>query len=181
MYVAKINKKRHFGFIEIHPGIWYEEKTGLPWSSKRSLGQGKGFSTDGELKRLTGKDNHGYYILIVEGKIKRWHRIVYEFFNGEIPSNLQVDHFNNIRTDNRISNLKLKTHKDNTRCRLMQSNNTSGLAGVTWHKASQKWRVQITINGKRKHLGLFDSLEVAYEAYLQAKIKFHGKESIRSL
>ena len=181
MYVAKINKKRHFGFIEIHPGLWYEEKTGLPFSTNRKLGIGKGWATDGDLNPLTSKDGGGYYKVKVGGKTKRWHRLVYEFFNGEIPSNLQVDHFNNIRTDNRISNLKLKTHKDNTRCSLMQSNNTSGHPGVYWNKANKKWRAYIRINGKSKHLGNFDSPEVAYEAYLQAKIKFHGKESIRSL
>ena len=181
MYVAKINKKRHFGFIEIHPGLWYEEKTGLPFSTKRSLGRGKGFSTDGDLKKITGKSRGGYYLVGVEGKMKSWHRIVYEHFNGPIPKGLQVDHFNNIKTDNRISNLQLKTNKDNSRCSLKQSNNTSGYPGVYWNKANKKWKAQITINGKKKHLGYFDSPEVAYEAYLQGKIKFHGKESIRSL
>ena len=176
MYVGKINKKRHFGFIEIHPGLWYEEKTGLPWSTRvRGPGQ-----NNGDLKRITSK-TCGYYRVSVEGKKKLFHRLVWEFFNGEIPSNLRVDHFNNVRSDNRISNLQLKTNKDNCRSCLKYKNNTSGKPGVSWNKARKKWQAQIYIDGKNKHLGFFDSPEVAYEAYLQSKIKYHGKESIRSL
>ena len=35
-------------------------------------------------------------------------------FNGKIPHNLEVDHQNQIKTDNRIKNLQLLTHKQNT-------------------------------------------------------------------
>ena len=34
-------------------------------------------------------------------------------FKGVIPTCLEVDHINNIRTDNRIKNLQLLTHKQN--------------------------------------------------------------------
>ena len=41
------------------------------------------------------------------------HRFVYEVFKGPIPKCLEIDHINNIRTDNRIKNLQLLTHKQN--------------------------------------------------------------------
>ena len=41
------------------------------------------------------------------------HRFVYEVFNGKIPSHLEVDHLNENKTDNRIKNLQLLTHKQN--------------------------------------------------------------------
>ena len=34
-------------------------------------------------------------------------------FKGVIPTSLEVDHISNIRTDNRIKNLQLLTHKQN--------------------------------------------------------------------
>lgn len=43
------------------------------------------------------------------------HRFVWEYFNGPIPEGMQVDHVNNIRTDNRLSNLQLLSQKDNLR------------------------------------------------------------------
>lgn len=164
------------GFIEITPGIWYEESTGLPWSTKNSR-----HGTDGELKRLKSKAGAGYYNVGINGKPKLWHLLIWEHFNGPIPKGLQVDHINNIITDNRINNLQLLSHKDNVRYRLKQKNNTSGYAGVSWNKSSKKWIVHIRIDGKQKHLGYFESPEAASQAYLKAKIKYHGQESIRAI
>lgn len=42
------------------------------------------------------------------------HRLVYEAFNGQIPENMQVNHINEIKTDNRLENLNLMTCKENT-------------------------------------------------------------------
>lgn len=41
--------------------------------------------------------------------------------------------------------------------------------GVYWHNPTSKYRAQISLNGLRKHLGLFESPEGAYEAYKEAK------------
>ena len=40
-------------------------------------------------------------------------RIVWDAFNGPIPTGLEVDHVNDIRTDNRLKNLQLLSHKAN--------------------------------------------------------------------
>ena len=47
------------------------------------------------------------------------HRFVFEVFKGLIPSCFEIDHQNNVRSDNRIKNLQLLTHKQN----LEKSNN----------------------------------------------------------
>ena len=41
------------------------------------------------------------------------HRFVYEVFRGPIPSCLEVDHINNVKTNNKIKNLQLLTKKKN--------------------------------------------------------------------
>jgi len=41
--------------------------------------------------------------------------------------------------------------------------------GVCFHKASGKFMAQLTINGKRKHLGLFTTPEEAFQVYKTAK------------
>ena len=48
------------------------------------------------------------------GKFYMVHRLVFETFNGTIPEGLQVNHINEIKSDNRLSNLNLMTPKENT-------------------------------------------------------------------
>ena len=45
---------------------------------------------------------------------------------------------------------------------------TSQYKGVSWNKYRDKWRSQIEINGKQKHLGYFTSEEDAAEVYQKA-------------
>ena len=65
------------------------------------------------------KNDCGYlYFNIYNDKLKKTkvysqHRFVYEVFKGEIPKGFEVDHINNLKTDNRIKNLQLLTHKQN--------------------------------------------------------------------
>ena len=84
-------------------------------------------SKDGDIinvktKRVINKNknNCGYLTFTIYNKnLKKnksifQHRFVYEVFNGKIPHNLEVDHQNSVKTDNRIKNLQLLTHKQNT-------------------------------------------------------------------
>lgn len=41
------------------------------------------------------------------------HRLVWEAFNGKIPDGMQINHINEIKDDNRLSNLSLTTTKEN--------------------------------------------------------------------
>jgi hypothetical protein len=59
--------------------------------------------------------------------------------------------------------------------RTKQSNNTSGFKGVTKAIRDGFWRAQISINGKRKHIGTFSSPEEAHEAYKKEAVAHYGK------
>ena len=65
------------------------------------------------------KNNSGYlYFSIYNKKLKKiksyaQHRFVYEVFKGKIPPNFETDHINNLKSDNRIKNLQLISHKQN--------------------------------------------------------------------
>jgi hypothetical protein len=43
-------------------------------------------------------------------------------------------------------------------------NNTSGVKGVSWHRATGKWAAYIKTHGKIRHLGLFSTVEAAATA-----------------
>lgn len=40
---------------------------------------------------------------------------------------------------------------------------------IIWHKAARKWMAYVQVNKKRKHLGLFDSIDEAVAARRQAE------------
>ena len=42
------------------------------------------------------------------------HRLVWTYFKGEIPDNLQINHKSGVKTDNRPENLEVVTHSENT-------------------------------------------------------------------
>ena len=46
----------------------------------------------------------------------------------------------------------------------MMTNNTSGVKGVCWSKASNKWMSRINIDGIAIHLGVFTDIEDAKQA-----------------
>ena len=60
----------------------------------------------------------GYYIVDLSKNsiVKKYqvHRLVYEAFNSQIPENMQVNHINEVKSDNRLENLNLMTPKENT-------------------------------------------------------------------
>ena len=70
-------------------------------------------------KFLKPKTSDGYQIVHLsdnEGKRKFYlvHRVVYEAVTGSpIPDGMQINHINEIKTDNRFDNLNLMTHKEN--------------------------------------------------------------------
>jgi len=77
-----------------------------------------------------------------------------------------IDHINHSRTDNSIENLRVVTNQQN-------HFNRSNVKGYTWSKRDSKWRAQIMLNQKNKHLGLFEKEEDARAAYLDAKKIYH--------
>ena len=80
---------------------------------------GKILSLKSEKMLKMSKNDCGYlFFSIYEKKLEKilsysQHRFEFEVFKGPIPRCFEVDHQNNIRSDNRIKNLQLLTHKQN--------------------------------------------------------------------
>jgi hypothetical protein len=91
------------------------------------------------------------------------------------PDGLEIDHIDGDGLNNRRANLRAATHGQNQRNRGAQSNNSSGFKGVSWDKPTGKWRAQIEVNGKNKHLGRYNTPEAAHAAYCKASDVLHGE------
>lgn len=118
------------------------------------------------------KDNIVRGSVVVDMKSKG---ILLHRFIMNAPKNMQVDHINGNRLDNRKENLRLCTHQQNQMNKSKQVNNTSGYKGVSLNKGKSKYRARITLNRKEINLGSFKTKEKAALAYNQAAKKYHGK------
>lgn len=90
------------------------------------------------------------------------------------PDDLHVDHINGDRLDNRRCNIRLATRSQNASNSKRPKTNKSGFKGVYWDKTGSKWRAQIKVNGKKIHLGMFNTPESASEAYIKAAENYFG-------
>jgi hypothetical protein len=95
----------------------------------------------------------------------------------EDNSQLEGDHINRNRLDNRRENLRTCTPAENTRNIGVPRHNTSGYKGVSFHKATGKWQAAIGSGkkGSRTHLGIFPTAEEAYAVYCDAARKRFGE------
>jgi len=118
------------------------------------------------------KKPNGYWYIKIDCKLYRAHRLAWLYMTGAFPPG-QTDHINRARADNRFANLRAVTHSENQHNRIKQKNNTSGLKGVSYHKASKKWLAQIWSSNVSKYLGVFLTPEEASAAYLAAQRIYH--------
>ena len=120
-----------------------------------------------------GRYRHGRLQIGIGYKRYFAHRLAWLYVYGRWP--FQIDHINGDPTDNRIANLRETTQQQNLWNSRAKSHNKSGLKGVSWHKQRQVWRADIRAQGKKKHLGYFETKEAAHEAYVGAATGFFGE------
>lgn len=118
----------------------------------------------------------GYLVAIIDGKTYKQHRLVWLYFNGSLPDG-QIDHINQNKTDNRISNLRVVTNLENCRNKGKSKANTSGVTGVYLDKRTNRWRAIICIEGKNKNLGFYASKKEAAIARKEAEAKYGFHEN----
>jgi hypothetical protein len=102
------------------------------------------------------------------------HRLAWLYVHGVWPTH-QIDHINGDHSDNRIANLRdvpPRLNKENLR--KAQRNNRVGVLGVrALIGGAPRWTAGICVDGERRYLGTFYSLDEAQAAYLKAKRALH--------
>lgn len=124
-----------------------------------------------KIGEVAGTKCNGYSVIMVDNINYPAHRLAWFYMTGKWPIDI-IDHKNGIRYDNKFSNLREATPKINAENKKSaRIDNSSGVLGV--EKIRSKFRAHIVTDGKKKHIGMFDTAELAHIAYVDAKRKLH--------
>ncbi|MGG7143599.1 hypothetical protein ACQPVP_09050 [Clostridium nigeriense] len=93
----------------------------------------------------------------IKGKMVKLHRFIMNIYDR----NMLVDHINRNTLDNRKLNLRIANYQENSFNRSLRSDNSTGVAGINYHKTNNKWRAKIRYNGIDIHLGYFSDINEA--------------------
>jgi hypothetical protein len=140
-----------------------------------SLGSAKAGTMAGHVWTDTVKERScKYWRIQIYGKKHQAHRLAWLYVKGCWPEH-EIDHIDTDGLNNRWVNLREADDTQQACNRSIRSDNTSGLKGVSFHKASQKWQVKVTHKGCQKHIGLFETREAAFAAQRAAALESHGE------
>ena len=104
------------------------------------------------------------------------HRLAFIYMTGELPNNV-VDHIDHNPWNNKWSNLRDVTHKENCKNSSIKSTNTSGHVGVRKDTITGKWRSCIKVDGANKSQGCFETFDEAVNARNEASEKYGFHEN----
>jgi hypothetical protein len=129
------------------------------------------------LKPGTSGPGYLYVILSKNGKpkIHYIHKLVVREWVPNPEEKRCVDHHDGDRANNHFENLRYATYSENNRNKSKRANTTSKYYGVCLIKATNKWRAQIQIDGRRKNLGEFTDEKEAAAVFNKAAIEHYGE------
>lgn len=117
-------------------------------------------------------DKHKKLSITYKGSTYALHRVAYFMYHGHCPP--VIDHIDGDTFNNRIANLRPADPTLNLWNQGKRINNTTGITGVVWHKATEQWRSRINVKGVTHELGFTDDKFEAACLRKSAELKMFG-------
>lgn len=152
-------------------GLLFWRERGPEWftDNERLSAQAQSAAWNGRnagRQAFTASDGKGYYQGQVDGYHTMAHRVIWAWLHDEWPE--CIDHIDGDGRNNREANLRSVTRQEN--CKNM-ARPKQGLPGVRFYK--KRWEAYITVNGRSKHLGRFET-EVEARLARERSEREHG-------
>lgn len=159
---------------ELSKYLRYHPRLGIfTWKITR---RGKALEGD-----IAGTHNpNGYVYMTINGKDYKAHRLIWLFETGDWPVD-QIDHINEVKCDNRFSNLREATNGQNKVNTSKRVDNKSGITGIHWEKTRKKWVVQTRVSKFLRRKKRFNTIEEAQKFRLEDEKVYYGDFSPRSV
>lgn len=139
-----------------------------------------GINEYGEVKSyLTGKVLKPFLIsgypavnISIDGKRKTVyiHHLISSTFLGHVPKRgmLSINHIDHDKTNNRLDNLEIITHRRNTALFYIYRNREFPTGVTSNGSGKHKYKAQINYKKKVTYLGSYETVEEAHAAYIEA-------------
>jgi hypothetical protein len=155
----------------------YDHDTGV-FTWKVSTGRSPAGSTAGAIV-ASGAAKLPRRIITIGCRRYRASHLALLLVDKKLPKGL-VDHINHSTLDDSYTNLREVTTAESSKNKTLISSNTSGVMGVSFTKATKRWRACIHVDDTRIHLGYFAKFDDAVEARRKAEAQYgfhpnHGK------
>jgi hypothetical protein len=121
--------------------LYWKKRTSIRITVGKKVGH---LSTDGRIYTRINK------------KLIAIHRIIFAYHYGYFPK--LVDHIDRNPLNNNIENLREATKSQNAFNSKIPLNNTSGVKGISWNKATKKWHTRIVVGKKIIVSSFFENL-----------------------
>lgn len=122
--------------------------------------------------RAGSPNKDGYWCTKIDGRLYRNSYLAWMWMNGEWPTQ-EIDHIDRDKSNDSISNLRMATRRQN--CINRNKRRTKHMLPKGVHHNWKKFSAKISIDGRLKHLGQFDTAEEASAAYQMAARRLHGE------
>jgi len=118
------------------------------------------------------KQPAGYGTFYMDGPKIYAHRAAWEFTNGPVPDEMHLDHTCHSRSCVNPSHLRMVTRKQNMEHQITaHANSATGVRGVHWDKAKQRYVARVGHNKRSIHVGYFSNVKDAEAAVIAKRLE----------
>lgn len=125
------------------------------------------------MKRVDNIISTGYKAVLINGVYYQAHRLVWIYFNGDIPEGNVIDHRNGIRSDNSLDNLRSVTIAENNHNMGVMPNR---MGKVNTSKVSGGYVAKVDGNNLGVYSTQYDAASIAVYYKDKYRITYEGRD-----